>query len=221
MISSPAPASSASRECAAARRAGIVPGGDVTLSIPERNRLARLVLEAFGDEKARSEIAALAAGCAEDPSTAELGARAARARALFADRPLEPDGAGLDRILGRAALLFDARFYFEVHELLEPLWLRAAGADRQALQGLIQIAAGFHHLSNGNAAGARALLHDGAGKLLSGAIGGVPLDAFARAVISILDEVIRLGEAATERFSWSSVPRLPVASPLGCKDINS
>jgi len=194
----------------------------VTLPILERNRLARLILAAFTDAGARREIDGLATPRrAEDSSAAELGERASRARALFADRPLETDDAGLDRILARAALLFDARFYFEVHELLEPLWLRAAGADRQVLQGFIQIAAGLHHLSNGNAAGARSLLHDGAGKLLGGGLRDVPLDAFARAVISILDEVIRLGDAATEGFSWSSVPRFPVASPLSCKDINS
>ena len=192
----------------------------MTLSIPERNRLAKLILEAFGDATARRELDGLAARGA-DPGAAEMGVRALRARALFDGRPLEFGDAGLDRVLARAALLFDARFYFEVHELLEPLWLRADGADRQALQGLIQVAAGFHHLSNGNGSGARALLHDGAGKLLGGAIGRVPLDAFARAVISILDEVNRLGEAATKRFSWPSVPRFPEASPLACKDINS
>ena len=57
--------------------------------------------------------------------------------------------------LGQAALLFDGRLYFEVHELLEPYWLRAAGRERETLQGLIQVAVGFHHLSNGNG-GARA-----------------------------------------------------------------
>jgi predicted metal-dependent hydrolase len=105
--------------------------------------------------------------------------------------------------------LFDGRLYFEVHELLEPYWLHAAGGEREALQGLIQVAVGFHHLGNGNGAGARALLHDGAGKLLGRQIGNVVVDAFARAVISTLDDVIRLGVAAPARFPWSSVPRFP------------
>ena len=111
--------------------------------------------------------------------------------------------------LGQAALLFDGRLYFEVHELLEPYWLRAAGRERETLQGLIQVAVGFHHLSNGNGAGARALLHDGAAKLFAREIGGIAVDAFARAVVSTLDEVIRLGVDAPARFPWSSVPRFP------------
>ena len=91
---------------------------------------------------------------------------------------------------------------------LEPYWLRAAG-PRETLQGLIQVGVGFHHLSNGNGAGARALLHDGAEKLLAREIGGIAVDAFARAVVSTLDDVIRLGVDAAARFRWTSVPRFP------------
>ena len=72
---------------------------------------------------------------------------------------------------------------------------------------------GFHHLSNGNGGGARALLHDGAAKLLAREIGGVAVDAFARAVISALDDVIRLGMDAPARFPWSSVPSFPSGPP--------
>ena len=138
----------------------------MTLPLPLRNRLAELVLEAFHDHAARRELEALAADGSEEPHTAELAERAERARRLFAGRPLDPADAPLEMALGQAALLFDGRLYFEVHELLEPYWLRAAGRERETLQGLIQVAVGFHHLGNGNGAGARALLHDGAAKLL-------------------------------------------------------
>jgi predicted metal-dependent hydrolase len=111
--------------------------------------------------------------------------------------------------LAQSALLFDGGLYFEVHELLEPYWLRAASREREILQGLIQVAVGFHHLCNGNGAGARALLHDGAAKLLGRQIGGIDVDAFARAVVSTLDNLIRLGVEAPARFKWSSVPRFP------------
>jgi len=50
----------------------------------------------------------------------------------------------------RAAALWDARLFFEVHEVLEAVWQRAAGETRQALQGLIQIAVAFYHLAGGN-----------------------------------------------------------------------
>ena len=181
----------------------------MTLPLPLRNRLAALVLEAFHDHAARRELETLAADGSGEPHAAELAERAERARRLFAGRPLDPVDAPLEMALGQAALLFDGRLYFEVHELLEPYWLRAAGRERETLQGLIQVAVGFHHLGNGNGAGARALLHDGAVKLLGREIGGIAVDAFARAVVSTLDDVIRLGVEASARFPWSSVPRFP------------
>jgi hypothetical protein len=181
----------------------------VTLPLPLRNRLAVLVLEAFHDHAARRELETLAADGSGEPHRAELAERAARACRLFAARPLDPADASLEMALAQSALLFDGGLYFEVHELLEPYWLHAAGRERETLQGLIQVAVGFHHLRNGNGAGARALLHDGAAKLLSRQIGGIGVDTFARGVVSTLDDVIGLGVEAPARFPWSSVPRFP------------
>jgi predicted metal-dependent hydrolase len=87
----------------------------------------------------------------------------------------------LDAALTAAARLFDAGLFFEVHELLEPHWLHARAAARDALQGLIQIAVGWQHLANGNLAGARSLLTEGAARLSGETLAGIELDAFARA----------------------------------------
>jgi hypothetical protein len=56
--------------------------------------------------------------------------------------------------LERARAAWDAGLFFEVHEVLEPTWLRERGPERPALQGLILAAAALHHLSEGNLAGA-------------------------------------------------------------------
>jgi len=64
-----------------------------------------------------------------------------------------------------AAALFDARLFFEVHELLEPPWKDAEGPFRTFLQGLIQVAVGFHHHAAGNLRGAIGLLVEGSAKL--------------------------------------------------------
>jgi hypothetical protein len=61
-------------------------------------------------------------------------------------------------LLERAAALANHGLFFEVHELLEPVWFRASEPARTALQGLIQVAVAFHHLENGNLEGARSLL---------------------------------------------------------------
>jgi predicted metal-dependent hydrolase len=48
---------------------------------------------------------------------------------------------------GRAA--FNRGDFFEAHELWEDVWRELAGADRTFVQGLIQIAAGLHHVKEG------------------------------------------------------------------------
>jgi hypothetical protein len=140
---------------------------------------------------------------------AEFAERAERARRLLHLRPFDPEDPPLGVALVSAALLFHAHLYFEVHELLEPYWLRAEGGDREALQGLIQVAVGFQHLANGNVTGAGALLHDGCGRILERTLEGVPLDPFGRALQRTLDRVRSLGEDAPQGFDWSELPRFP------------
>jgi hypothetical protein len=143
------------------------------------------------------------------PHATAFGERAARAARALADRPLAaadpPPPAGL----AEAATLFDAGLYFEAHEVLEPFWLRAEGAEREALQGLIQVAVGFQHLANGNLEGARALLRDGATKLAGHRLGSRDTRVFAAGVARCLGEIQALGGEAPARFDWSRVPRFP------------
>ncbi|HEX9420198.1 MAG TPA: DUF309 domain-containing protein [Methylomirabilota bacterium] len=142
----------------------------------------------------------------------EFAERAERARRLLHLRPFDPADPPLRVALIAAALLFHAHLYFEVHELLEPYWLRADGGDREALQGLIQVAVGFQHLANGNVSGARSLLHDGCGRVLERTLEGVPLDPFGRALQQSLDRVLALGDDAPAGFDWNEVPRFPVGT---------
>jgi Domain of unknown function (DUF309) len=169
----------------------------VTLSLPLRNRLAQLILDAFDDDEARGMLEALARFCAGGGERLEAGDRA-RLQALgwfraedhgqirllgahVAEAPglcrrvgaaaamLEggapADGLTLAGLLERAARLADHGLYFELHELLEPVWLRAEGKERTALQGLIQVAVAYHHAQNDNPAGAESLLTEGVAKL--------------------------------------------------------
>jgi hypothetical protein len=99
-----------------------------------------------------------------------------------------PSGAEIAWSLCAAAALFDAELFFEVHELLEPPWGRAEGALRTFLQGLIQVAVGFHHRSTGNLRGAVALLADGNAKLrpFVPEAWGVSLAGFCRDVDAVV-----------------------------------
>ncbi len=52
----------------------------------------------------------------------------------------------LQTALNRADALGAAGRFFDAHEELEAYWLKALGAEKVLLQGLIQIAAGLHRL---------------------------------------------------------------------------
>ena len=154
-----------------------------------RNRLAETILSALGDPTARRELQHVATSenvdWVRDAQPEHAAIVRARARcaseALATCPPLAPEPS-LGQALVAAAVLFDAGLHFEVHELLEPHWVRARGAERQALQGLIQIAVGFQHLANGNLEGARSLLSEGTVRLRDGRLAGLDLDRFADAV---------------------------------------
>jgi hypothetical protein len=161
--------------------------------LPLRNALAELAIAAYDDEAAGAALAWLAApGEAAPPVAAArlvavhlidpggtsllavhaphaAAAAGHAARALRAVRAVR-SAAGEARI-GRAcrvaAALWNERLFFEVHEVLEAVWKTATGAERQALQGVIQIAVAFHHLAHANRRGARTLLAEGRGRLES------------------------------------------------------
>lgn len=65
----------------------------------------------------------------------------------------------------RGVAHFNAQEYFEAHEVWEELWLVAQEPEKTFLQGLIQVAAAFHHHARENARGARSLLAAGIAKL--------------------------------------------------------
>ena len=60
---------------------------------------------------------------------------------------------------------FNTLHFFEAHEHWEEVWLRTPLPEKLYLQGLIQIAAAFHHRSQSNLDGAKSLLRAGLIKL--------------------------------------------------------
>lgn len=114
---------------------------------------------------------------------------------------------------GRA--LFNAGRHFEAHEVWEEAWRGESGATRLLLQGLIQIAAGYHKASaQGQPGGCVRLLRSGLEKLRAASASPAEgsLAAFLRAVEESLGEAERWerGEAA----GLASAPRLEPLAPL-------
>ena len=91
---------------------------------------------------------------------------------------------------GRAA--FNRGDFFAAHEHWEEAWRALEGAPRVQAQGLIQIAAGLHHLQHGRPRPAARLLAKGLEKLARGdaaRLGDLPVDALAGEVAGLLAEL--------------------------------
>jgi uncharacterized protein len=88
---------------------------------------------------------------------------------------------------GRAA--FNRGEYFQAHELWEEAWRELDGVERTVVQGLIQIAAGLHHLRQRRPRPAAELLRKGRAKLSPGVLtapADLHVDALARGVDRLL-----------------------------------
>jgi len=91
---------------------------------------------------------------------------------------------------GRAA--FNRGAFFEAHELWEEVWRELAGDSRELVQGLIQIAAGLHHLQRGRDRPAAGLLARGSEKISRGRAAPA-VDALIRDVEHLLTELATPG----------------------------
>lgn len=72
-----------------------------------------------------------------------------------------------DRLYQKGLEAFNSCEFFEAHELWEDVWRETGEPDKRFLQGLIQVAAAFHHYSRENLLGTRKLLQAGLSKLES------------------------------------------------------
>lgn len=60
---------------------------------------------------------------------------------------------GIKGILPQSFVLWDAELFFEVHEMLEGLWMQAQGREKAALQGLIRAAGVYILMAGGSRQG--------------------------------------------------------------------
>jgi uncharacterized protein len=95
---------------------------------------------------------------------------------------------------------FNRGEFFAAHETWEAIWLTASGTDRDFLQGIIQLAAAFHHWRGGNAEGALSLLRRGLNKLA----------AFPRTYRGI-----RLDRLREQARSWAEILAAGAVVPPG------
>jgi hypothetical protein len=71
----------------------------------------------------------------------------------------------MDRLFQKGLDAFNSAHFYDAHEHWEEVWLETPNPEKIFLQGLIQVAAAFHHYSRDNRLGTRNLLHAGLLKL--------------------------------------------------------
>jgi RimJ/RimL family protein N-acetyltransferase len=110
---------------------------------------------------------------------------------------------------------FHSGAFFEAHEHWESVWLAAQEPEKTFLQGLIQVAASFHHFQRGNYAGTISLLRSALRRL-----DAYP-EAFAGVAVAPLRVTIRLWLGALETPSRSPLPPLPQLQIAGTGSFSS
>jgi len=102
----------------------------------------------------------------------------------------------------RGVAHFNAREFFEAHEAWEELWLSACEPEKNFLQGIIQVAAAFHHYQRGNAGGTKSLLAAGLAKLdqFPHTHRGIDVAALRAEAQAWVDALAEAKNAGTERL---------------------
>jgi hypothetical protein len=98
---------------------------------------------------------------------------------------------------------FHSGAFFEAHEHWESVWLGAQEPERTFLQGLIQVAASFHHFQRGNCAGTISLLRSALRRL-----DRYP-ETFAGINVAPLRAALRLWLEGLETIPQSPPPPVP------------
>ncbi len=110
--------------------------------------------------------------------------------------------------------LFNTQKFFEAHEALEAVWLKAEGERKALLHGLIQVAAAFHQHRRCNFAGFRSLLEKGCKKLerFGAEVEGLDLTGLMQQLLPWREY---LGQAGSQHsLATPTLPCIQAAKPV-------
>jgi hypothetical protein len=106
--------------------------------------------------------------------------------------------------------LYNAGHFWNAHEAWEEVWLESERGVRAFYQGLIQVAAGFVHVTRGRYPGSVKLLGDGIAKLerYEPAYLGVDVAALVAGARRARERLVELGESRVGEFEVGLIPRI-------------
>lgn len=114
--------------------------------------------------------------------------------------------------LVRGVSLFNRRYYWETHEVLEAVWMDEFGPDRLFYQGLIQAAASLYHVLNANPKGVIKLAEDSCAKLRPYLPSryGIPLEGLIRTLELYAQQAREILGGTGSGFDYDRLPVLTI-----------
>ena len=112
--------------------------------------------------------------------------------------------------LAKGIAEFNAWRFYDCHETLEDVWRAEDGTLADLFQGLIKLAAGFHHLLRGNHKGAVTVLGDALTLLAPyrPACLGVDVQRLIDETSACYERIRELGPERIGEFGRSTLPRI-------------
>ena len=103
---------------------------------------------------------------------------------------------------------FNNKNYYDAHEEWEELWINYKLKDALLIQGLIQLAVGYFHITNSNIKGSLSLLNKSIPKLEKYLINerGIDITYILKQVSLTIADLNSITN--TNKFNWSLAPRL-------------
>jgi bacterioferritin-associated ferredoxin len=119
--------------------------------------------------------------------------------------------------LVEAISLFNRRYYWETHEVLERLWLEETGEIKAFYQGLIQASAALYHVLNANPRGVIRLAEEAARKLAPymPAYETIPLGNLVASLASLGAQAKEILGGTRSGFDYDMLPVLRVGDHMG------
>ena len=119
-----------------------------------------------------------------------------------------------DALLQLGVDLYNAGYYWNAHEAWEEVWLESERGMRNFYQGLIQVSAGFVHVTRGRYPGAVKLLGEGIAKLerYPRRFMGLDLASLVEGARAARQRLLELGEARIAEFDRTLIPSITLVS---------
>jgi uncharacterized protein len=117
------------------------------------------------------------------------------------------DSLDKNRLFHKGLEAFNSGHFYEAHEHWEEVWLETLDPEKMFLQGLIQVAAAFHHYSRANRQGTQNLLRAGLTKVerfpqVHGGLALEPLRVAVRRWLAALQDGDDPAKEEIPRIEW-------------------